>query len=326
MTEAPTRRPRRGPDPEVPLRAPSGVAFLGPEGTFTAAATDLVAPGTPRRPLPSILDVVAEVRDGHAALGVVPIENSIEGAVDLTLDALVHGEPGAYIRGEVALPITMAVLAAPGARLDRVTEVRSHPVAIAQCRGWLAAHLPGAALVPVSSTAEAARQVVAEGLGVAALGNVGAGARFGLEVLAPDVADHGSSTTRFAVLGRTMAAATGADKTALVVFLGEDRPGLLLRVLEEFALRGVNLVRIESRPTKRALGDFCILLDAEGHPTEPRLAEALRGVHRHVAEVRLLGAWPAAGGVAKPPPATDSEAAYAEAGVWYDRLLQSIER
>jgi len=279
-----------------------------------------------RSTAPSILDVVAAVRDGSAELGVVPIENSIEGAVDLTLDALVHGPPGAYIRGEVELPITMAVLAPPGSGLDRVTEVRSHPVAIAQCREWLAAHLAGAELVPVASTAEAARQVAEAGRAeLAALGNVGAAARFGLEVLAPDVADSGSSTTRFVVLGRTMAAATGADKTALVVFFGEDRPGLLLRVLEEFALRGVNLVRIESRPTKRALGDFCILLDAEGHPSEPRLAEALRGVHRHVAELRVLGAWPAAGGATTAAPPTDSEAAYADAGAWYDRLLQRID-
>jgi len=307
----------------------AGVAFLGPEGTFTAAATDLVAPSAPRRPLASIVDVVSDVREGRADLGVVPIENSIEGAVDVTLDALVHGPPGAYIRGEVALPITMAVLAPPGTGLAGVREVRSHPVAIAQCRGWLAAHLPEADLVPVASTAEAARQVAAGGpgatAGVAALGNAGAGERFGLEVLAGDVADSGSSTTRFVVLGRTMAAPTGADKTSLVVFFGEDRPGLLLRVLEEFALRGVNLVRIESRPTKRALGDFCILLDAEGHLTEPRLAEALRGVHRHVAEVRVLGAWPAAGATAAALPPGDGEAAYAGAEAWYDQLLGCVE-
>lgn len=302
----------------------AAVAFLGPEGTFTSEAAARAAPDAPRLPQPTIPAVVAAVREAAAGIGVVPIENSIEGAVNLTLDALTFGPPGAYIRGELTLPITMALLARPGRALADVREVRTQGVALGQCRGWLAAHLAGAAVVEVSSTAEAARQVAEDGGALAALAPRSAAQRFGLDVLAADVADHPGNTTRFVVLDRVMNAPTGADKTSLAVFLGSDRPGLLLRVLEEFALRGVNLVKIESRPTKQALGAYCILIDAQGHPREARMAEALRSVHRHVDEVRMLGAYPAADGRRVTAGATDSEAAYAEAGAWYDGLLAHV--
>lgn len=302
------------------------VAFLGPEGTFTSeAARRVTGDGSAERlPLPTIPGVVDAVREGRAGLGVVPIENSIEGAVNLTLDALAFGPPGVYIRRELVLPITMALMARHGTALDAIREVRTQAVAEAQCRGWLAANLPGVAVTPTDSTAEAARQVAQDGDGVAALAPPSAAARFGLGVLAPDVADHPGNTTRFVVLGRTMAAQTGADKTSLVVFFGVDRPGLLLRVLEEFALRGINLVKIESRPTKQALGEYCILLDCQGHPREARMAEALRSVHRHVAEVRVLGAYPAADGRTVTAGSADSEDAYAEAATWFARLLRDI--
>lgn len=155
-------------------------------------------------------------------------------------------------------------------------------------------------------------------------GDPNAAARYGLDVLVPDLADHPGNTTRFVVLGTGMAEATGADKTSLVVFFGEDRPGLLLRVLEEFALRRINLVKIESRPTKQALGEYCILLDCEGHPRDARVAEALRSVHRHVAQVRVLGAYPRADLRRVAPAAPDSDTAYAAATTWYAGLLDDI--
>jgi prephenate dehydratase len=144
-------------------------------------------------------------------------------------------------------------------------------------------------------------------------------------VLLDDVADHPGNTTRFVVLGSAMAPPTGADKTSLVVFFGEDRPGLLLGVLEEFALRGINLTKIESRPTKRALGQYCILIDCEGHVADARVGEALRSVHRHVAEVRILGSYPRADLRRVEPGRSDSDEAYAEAAKWYAGLLRHVE-
>ncbi|WP_370324583.1 prephenate dehydratase [Euzebya sp.] len=301
------------------------VAFLGPEGTFTAAAADRAAPGHERLPLTTIPDVVDLVRDGTADVGVVPIENSIEGAVNLTLDTLAFGEPGVYIRGEVEVPISMNLLVRPGTSLDAVKEVRSHPMAIPQCRVWLSANLSGVQLSTTASTAAAAEEVVDGDGTVAALGTTAAAERFGLEVLAADIHDRDGNTTRFVTLGRRMPGPTGADKTSLVVFFGADRPGQLMRVLDEFALRGINLTKIESRPTKTQLGEYCIFIDASGHVTEARMAEALRSVHRHVAEVRILGTYPRADGLTAHAAGADSEDAYADASLWFRRLLDRID-
>jgi len=309
----------------APPAASGPVAFLGPEGTFTSQVADRVAPTAKRLPLASIPAVIDAVRDGRAPLGVVPIENSIEGSVNLTLDALAFGADGVYIRAEIAVPIVLALLALPGAGIEGLREVRSKDVAIGQCQAWLAAHLPSAQLVPTSSTAEAARQVVATGrTDVAALAPLQAARDLGLEVIADSVADRPGNTTRFVVLGPAPVAATGADKTSLVVFFGEDRPGLLLRVLEEFALRGVNLVKIESRPTKQQLGEYCILIDCEGHPSEARVGEALRGIHRHVAGLRVLGAYPRADQAPVAAEPSDSDAAYEAATRWHQSLLARI--
>jgi len=301
------------------------VAFLGPEGTYTSEAALDVAPDAEREPLATIEEVVDAVRHGRADAGVVPIENSIEGSVNLTLDALAFGAPGAFIRAELTRPISVNLLVKTGANLDQVREVRSQPHALAQCRQFLAAKLPGVAVVPTTSTAEAARQA-AEGDGtVAALGTRLAAERYGLDVGVADAQDYAGNTTRFVVLSSRMAAATGADKTSMVVFFGEDRPGLLLRILDEFALRGINLTKIESRPTKQQLGEYCIFIDAAAHPVEPRMAEALRSVHRHVAELRILGAYPRADGVASAAAPADSEPAYREAAAWYTGLLEQMD-
>ena len=307
------------------MTAPGSVAYLGPEGTFTQQAAQTVAGAAPQIPLPTIEDVVAAVRGGEVALGVVPIENSIEGSVNATTDTLAFADAGVFVRRELTLPIRMALLGAVGTTLESVREVRSQSVALAQCREWLAEHLPAAELVAVTSTSEAARQVAGAERGVVALGGAPAGRRYGLEVLVENVVDRPSSTTRFVVLGSRMPPPTGADKTSLVVFFGEDRPGLLLRILEEFALRGINLVKIESRPTKERLGEYCILIDCDGHPVDARVGEALRGVHRHAAQVRVLGAYPRADGVPVRTPSTDSEHAYHDAAQWYAGLRGAVE-
>lgn len=301
-------------------------AFLGPRGTFSEeAALAYAGDEAALAPFNSFPALVSAVETGLTDDAVLPIENSIEGAVNVTTDALVFGPPGVFIGAELALPIEMALMARPGVELGDVREVRSMPVALAQCRRRLAEVLPSVAVVAAASTAEAAREVADDGAAVAALGTPRAAERYGLRVLVPDLADHPGNATRFVLLGQSMAQPTGADKTSLVVFFGEDRPGLLLGVLEEFALRGINLVKIESRPTKRALGQYCILIDCEGHVAEARVGEALRSVHRHVAEVRVLGSYPRADLRRVEPRATDSDEAYADAAQWYAALLRHVD-
>ena len=304
---------------------PSSVAFLGPEGTFTSEAARIVAPLAERVPLPTITAVLESVRSSSVPFGVVPIENAIEGSVNVTLDELAFGAAGAFIRGEVTLPIELGLLLHPGADLADLAEVRSMPVALAQCRTWLQRHLPDVAVEASTSTAEAAREAAEADGSVAAVGTRLAAERFGLQVRVEDIADHPGNATRFVVLGATMHPPTGADKTSLVVFFGEDRPGLLLRILEDFALRGVNLTKIESRPTKQQLGEYCILIDCAAHVTDARLAEALRSVHRHVADVRILGSYPRADGLREHPAAAETDAAYAEAVDWYRQVRAHVD-
>ena len=299
------------------------VAFLGPEGTFSDEAAELAAPRGVRVPFPSIIEVIEAVRRRDCVLGVVPLENSIEGSVTTTLDELTFGEPGVLIRGELQLDVTMHLMAGPGTSLDEVKVVRSHPHGLAQVRRWLGDHLRGATVEAVASTAEAARQAAGEPA-VAAVGNRVAADRYGLDVLASGIQDYDGNVTRFAVLGRRMARPTGMDKTSIVVFMGPDHPGQLRRILDEFASRGVNLTKIESRPTKQRLGEYCILVDCAGHISTARVGEALRGLHRHVAGLRVLGAYPRADRLRDEPDAVDTDEAYAEAARWYADLLHGI--
>jgi prephenate dehydratase len=180
--------------------------------------------------------------------------------------------------------------------------------------------MPHARQEAATSTAEAARQV-GQDRTVAAIGTTAAAGRFGLAIVAADIGDHVDTATRFVVLATRYAAATGSDKTSMVVFFGHDRPGQLLQVLSEFAMRGINLTKIESRPTKKQLGEYCIFIDCIGHVSEPRVGEALRGVHRHVAELRVLGSYPRTVGHTDPPSSTDSTVAYAESDDWYAGIL-----
>jgi prephenate dehydratase len=301
------------------------IAYLGPDGSFASEAARRAShkPAS-LQPMPTVVDVVDAVRTGACDWGVVPLENSVEGSVNVTLDELAFGDPGIYIRAEIALPITMNLLGRSAAELDAITVVRSHTHALAQVRGWLASHLPNARQEAVTSTAEAARQV-GDDPTVAAIGTTAAASRFGLAIIAADIGDHIDTVTRFVVLSTRYAAATGADKTSMVVFLGQDRPGLLLQVLNEFAMRSINLTKIESRPTKKQLGEYCIFIDCVGHVSEPRVGEALRGVHRHVAELRVLGSYPRAVGLLDMPNSNDSAVAYSEAEDWYARIMRHAD-
>jgi prephenate dehydratase len=301
------------------------IAYLGPDGSFASEAARRAShkPAS-LQPMPTVVDVVEAVRAGECDWGVVPMENSVEGSVNVTLDELAFGAAGVYIRAEITMPVTMNLLGRPDADLTDITVVRSHSHALAQSRGWLAAHLPQARQEAVTSTAEAARQVGADPT-LAAIGTTAAASRFGLSIIVADIGDHIDTATRFVVLGNRFAAATGSDKTSMVVFFGNDRPGQLVQVLNEFAMRSINLTKIESRPTKKQLGEYCIFIDCLGHASEPRVGEALRSVHRHVAELRVLGSYARSVGHSETTSSSDSAVAYAESADWYAAILQHTD-
>ena len=297
--------------------------YLGPVGTFTEAALRTLPEAATRELVPSVSVAAAldAVRNGEAAAALVPIENSVEGGVTATLDELATGKPLMIYR-EVLLPIAFALLVRPGTELADVRTVTGHPVAQPQVRRWLAANLPDAHWESASSNAEGAR-LVQEGKFDGAFAGEFAAALYGLEPLATDIHDASSATTRFVLVGRPgrTSAPTGADKTSSVFWLSDDHPGALLELLQEFAVRGVNLMRIESRPTGGGLGQYCFSVDAEGHITDRRVSEALMGLHRICPQVRFLGSYPRAD--QQPPmvrPGT-SDAEFNEAADWLSRCL-----
>ncbi|GHF24650.1 prephenate dehydratase [Streptomyces mashuensis] len=299
--------------------------YLGPEGTFTEAALRTLPEAATRElvPMVSVRAALDAVRGGGAAAALVPIENSVEGGVTATLDELAHGEPLMIYR-EVLLPIAFALLVRPGTRLEDIKTVTGHPVAQPQVRNWLRAHLPDAVWESAASNADGAR-LVQEGRYDAAFAGEFAAATYGLEPLVAQIHDAENAETRFVLVGRSgrPAAPTGADRTSVVVRMGTDRPGALLELLQEFAVRGVNLMLIQSRPTGTGIGDYCFAMDAEGHVAERRVAEALMGLRRIAPMVRFLGSYPRAGvrpgDVPAPRPGT-TDAEFVAAADWLARV------
>jgi prephenate dehydratase len=271
-------------------------------------------------PCPSVAAALAAVRSGEADAALVPLENSIEGSVPATMDGLWDGEPLVIIR-EVFLVVAFSLVARPGTALSGVRTVASHPHALAQCARWLASSLPDASLLPETSTARAA-EAVAEGRYDAAVCAPIAGERYGLTALAEDIADHPGAVTRFVLVRRpgVLPPPTGDDKTSLVAVVG-DRTGALLSVLSEFAVRGISLTRIESRPTRERLGVYSFSLDCEGHVADRRVGEALAALHRVCDDVRFLGSYPRADERGnRDVPATAVDAAFADAEAWLSRV------
>lgn len=270
------------------------IAYLGPEGTFTEEAllstawsidAELVTAPT----IPGVIELVAS---GDCARGCIPIENSIEGSVNQTLDALAFHTEGVEVIGEIVRPIRHALLAPAGASLEAITDVVSHPHAAAQCRGWLAAHAAMPRIHAANSTAEAARTAAANGEGWAAIGTHLAATLYGLEVLADSIEDRAENATRFVLLGRERPAPSGNDKTSLVCFIEADRPGSLLAILHEFSDRQINLSKLESRPTKERLGEYCFFIDCDGHADEPPLLHAISSLATKIFRVDILGSYP----------------------------------
>jgi len=264
------------------------VAYLGPEATFThEAALRSFGSSIQLEPQTTVAEVFARVERGEVEHGVVPVENSMEGAVTHTLDELMNSP--LKICGEVYLPVSQNLISLePSA--ERVELVCSHPMALAQAAGWLRRELPWALMEEVDSTAEAARRAAAEP-GVAAVGSVLAAGAHGLTVLARNIQDARANTTRFIVLGRDWAGRTGKDKTS-VVFSVKDRPGVLKDALSAFAEEGINLTRIESRPSRKRAWTYVFFADFRGHPEEERVKRALDSLEEHCPYVSLTGAYP----------------------------------
>ena len=272
------------------------IGYLGPEGTFSQAALlQLLAAqevDAPVEAFGSVTSALQAVRDGRAASALVPIENSVEGSVPATLDELANGEP-LMISAEITLPVQLHLWVRPGTRLADIKRIATHPHAQAQCRIWLHENLPLAEVVPAMSTASAAAAVAREDLFDAAIAAPWAGPPLGLAPVAQNIADNPDATTRFVLVSPygKPPAPTGADKTTLMLYMREDHPGALLEILTEFAVRGVNLTLIVSRPTKKVMGDYFFTVDAEGHIDDARVGEALAGLHRLCAHVRFLGSY-----------------------------------
>lgn len=303
----------------APLRR---IGYLGPEGTFTEQALlsqpDLA--GEELVPMGTFAEVLAAVDAGELDLGFVGLENSIEGTVTVTIDALAF-EHDLYIQREVVLGIQLSLMAPPGVGLADLRRILTFPVAAGQCRGWLAREVPAAEVVAANSNAEAARLVGHEHDGCSAAVAPALSAKiYGLDVLASDIADHPGNQTRFVVVGRDgLPTPTGHDKTTIVVFQRSDRAGSLLAILQEFAARGINLTKLESRPTKKALGDYCFIMDLEGHLDDELVKDCLRDLRTKVAGIKFLGSYPAAGEHA-PSARRDAVAAWAEADAWITDL------
>ncbi|ELT43920.1 prephenate dehydratase [Arthrobacter nitrophenolicus] len=305
---------------------PATYAFLGPEGTFTEAALMQVpdAAAATRIPASNVNAALDLVRDGSAGAAMVPIENSVEGGVTATLDAIAGGTELRIIR-EVLVPISFVLVARPGVRLEDVRRVSTHGHAWAQCRLWMDRHLPTAEYVPGSSTAAAAMGLLADDChyDAAICAPLVAREQPGLSVLAENIGDNPGAVTRFVLVSRPglLPERTGADKTTVVVPLPEDRPGALMEILDQFASRGVNLSRIESRPTGQYLGHYFFSIDADGHVGDARVADALAGLHRISPNTRFLGSYPRADGQETAEEAHTSDAAFAAARAWVESLL-----
>ncbi|WP_334141717.1 prephenate dehydratase [Rhabdothermincola sp.] len=304
------------------------VGYLGPAGTFTEEAlrtqpdllqAQLVSIG-------SIPEVLAATSSGEVDAGFVAIENAIEGSVNVTLDTLAF-EAELLIQREVVIAVDLCLLARPGVRIDDVKTVVSFPHATAQCRLFLNRHLPGVQTQASNSTADAARSLAEDGdERTAAIGTARAAEVYGLEVLASNIADHPENATRFVVVAREgIPPRTGHDKTSIVVFQRADVPGSLLSILQEFAARAINLSKLESRPTKRGLGDYCFLIDLEGHIDDELVADALRNLKSKQHDVKFLGSYPAAGEHG-PEVRREAEVAWRAADEWVAALRAQVRR
>jgi prephenate dehydratase len=302
-------------------------AYFGPPATFTQEAlltqADLAVAAL--TPLGSITTVLEAVAGGDVDWGFVPIENAIEGTVSATIDALIH-DVDLYIQREVVMDIHLHLMASPGVALTDVRHVSSYPHALAQCQKYLARALPDAEQRAANSTADAARVLGESRLaGEAAIAPRLAAERYGLVIVAEDVEDHPENQTRFVLVAPTrVPPATGHDKTSIVCFQRADHPGSLHGILGQFAARNINLTKLESRPTKQALGDYCFVIDLSGHVGDEIVADCLRDLRAGLASVKFLGSYPAAGELG-PEQRRQADAAWEAADEWLSEIRGCID-
>jgi prephenate dehydratase len=301
-------------------------AFLGPAGTFTELALAQVkeAKNTQARSVNHVAEAIELVISGTVKRAVIPVENSIEGGVSATLDALA-GTDKIRIYGEYLVPVSFDLVARPGTKLSDVKTIATHPVAYAQSRKWLLAKLPKHVHLPATSTAAAAAALLTSDQADAAIAAPTITNHHKLITLAKNIGENKQAQTRFIQIGLVgeLPKPTGADKTSVIVELPTDRPGTLLEMLEQFATRGVNLTRIESRPIGDRLGRYRFNIDVEGHVLDDSLGEALAGLHRFSPKVSFLGSYPRADRQQTKPEGNNSNSQYADAQKWIDAIRKS---
>ncbi len=312
----------------TPAETEQRVAYLGPPGTFSEEALlgqpDLA--GGRLEPMSSFPAVLAAVSAGDVDLGFVAVENSIEGTVRLVLDGLVF-EHDLLIQREVELSVRQNLIGPAGTDLDQVKRVVSIPMALGQCQRFFTGRLPDVELVASNSTSEAVEAVAADRTpGTVALGSALAAKLYGLEVVATGIDDHPENVTRFVVVARHgVPAPTGHDKTSIVCFQDDDHPGSLHGILGQFTARNINLTRLESRPTKASLGNYCFIIDLEGHIADEVVADCLRDLRATLTNVKFLGSYPAAGDDG-PTIRRDAEASWRAADEWVASLRAQVRR
>ena len=295
----------------------SKYAYLGPVGTFTEAALRTITGGSDQlTPCSNVTAALDAVRNGQAEFALVPIENSVEGVVARTLDELAIGEP-LIIVGEVLLPVTFALMVRDANA--EVKKIATHPHAEAQCRKYIAKNYPNAEIITTNSTAAAA-EALANGQFDAAVASEIAAETYGLTVLNKNIGDADGAFTRFVLVSKPgkIPAPTGFDRTSLAAFIGIDHAGALLEVLTEFAVRGVNLTFIQSRPTGRELGHYHFIIDAEGHINDARVGDALTGLRRICEDIRFLGSYPRADKVAPTTTKASNDESFKSSNTWLE--------
>jgi prephenate dehydratase len=270
------------------------IAYLGPAGTFSEEAVHKYLKGGKAKltACSTMEEICRGIKDCRWEEGMLPVENSTEGAVGEAMDLLAAADLDLIIRGEVLLPIRHCLLAPPGVKIEQVELVASHPQAIGQCRVYLERNLPGVNVLEMASTAHAAREIAREKRPWAVIASAAASV-YGLDILARDISDCKENITRFLILGRGEAGNAEDSKTTIVLTLS-DRPGALHSILGEFAGRGINLTRIESRPSKRRLGEYIFFVDFSGHKDHPEIVETLEKVKEKCIKCRVAGSYPAA--------------------------------
>ncbi len=303
-------------------------AYLGPVGTFTWIALGQVdeAHGADWVAVNNVGEALAAVENNDVIAAMIAVENSVEGGVSAAQDALASSH-GLQILGEYLVPVNFDVVVRDGTKLADVRVVEAHPVAYAQCRTWLEANLPHHEHLPATSNVAAARGLADSSRADAAIAPHGYAAHADLVVVGDNVGDNPNAVTRFVLIGRRqkVAAATGTDKTTIIVELPDDRPGGLLEMLEQFATRGVNLSLLESRPIGDELGRYRFVIDLDGHVEDERVADALLGLKRFSPRVQFLGSYRRADGHTPTVSNQNSDAVFADARAWLARLLAGEE-